>query len=96
MVEMNLPCVLSIQTGINEPRYVGIRGIRKASSLEIPVHNAEDLGISPASVGRSGAKVRRLDYFVPERGQGARMLAGSADEIMDQLIEILRMRGGLK
>ena len=27
--EIELPCVLSIQTGINEPRYVGIRGIRK-------------------------------------------------------------------
>ena len=26
--EIELPCVLSIQTGINEPRYVGIRGIR--------------------------------------------------------------------
>jgi electron transfer flavoprotein beta subunit len=31
MNEMTLPCVLSIQTGINEPRYVGIRGIRKSS-----------------------------------------------------------------
>ena len=26
--EIDLPCVLSIQTGINEPRYVGMRGIR--------------------------------------------------------------------
>ena len=28
MSEIDLPCVLSIQTGINEPRYVGMRGIR--------------------------------------------------------------------
>ena len=35
MNEIDLPCVLSIQTGINEPRYVGIRGIRKVSSPEI-------------------------------------------------------------
>ncbi|RLB94041.1 MAG: electron transfer flavoprotein subunit beta, partial [Deltaproteobacteria bacterium] len=34
--EIELPCVLSIQTGINEPRYVGIRGIRKVASVEIP------------------------------------------------------------
>ncbi|MBU0987970.1 MAG: electron transfer flavoprotein subunit beta/FixA family protein, partial [Proteobacteria bacterium] len=38
MSEIDLPCVLSIQTGINEPRYVGIRGIRKVASMEIPVH----------------------------------------------------------
>ena len=38
MNEIELPCVLSIQTGINEPRYVGIRGIRKVASVEIPAH----------------------------------------------------------
>ena len=45
--ELSLPCVLSIQTGINEPRYVGIRGVRKAASVEIPVRGAADLDISP-------------------------------------------------
>ncbi len=96
MSEMDLPCVLSIQTGINEPRYVGIRGIRKVASLEIPVHGADDLGISPESVGKTGAKARCVDYFVPELGEGAEMLEGSEDEILDKLIEILRSKGGLK
>ena len=40
MNEIDLPCVLSIQTGINEPRYVTIRGIRKVSSVEIPTLGA--------------------------------------------------------
>jgi electron transfer flavoprotein beta subunit len=48
MNEIQLPCVLSIQTGINEPRYVGIRGIRKVASVDIPVKNAADLGIDTA------------------------------------------------
>ena len=34
--EIDLPCVLSIQTGINEPRYVGMRGIRQVASVPIP------------------------------------------------------------
>ena len=63
MNEIELPCVLSIQTGINEPRYVGIRGIRKVASLEIPAMNAGDLGVAADSVGGAGAKVKRLDYF---------------------------------
>ena len=66
MNEIDLPCVLSIQTGINEPRYVGIRGIRKVASVEIPVWGASDLGIAADSVGEAGAQVKRLDYFVPE------------------------------
>lgn len=96
MYEMNLPCVLSIQTGINEPRYVGIRGIRKAASLDIDVYSLSDLGVPPESVGEAGAKVKTLDYFVPELGEGAEMLEGGMDEVIDQLIEILKSKGGIK
>jgi len=94
--EIELPCVLSIQTGINEPRYVGIRGIRKVASLDIPVHGAADLALAADSVGETGAKVKRIDYFVPELGEGAEILEGSTDEIIDKLIELLKAKGGLK
>ncbi len=96
MNEIDLPCVLSIQTGINEPRYVGIRGIRKVASLDIPVHGALDLGVPPESVGQSGAKVKRLDYFRPELGEGAEMLEGSPEEKIEKLIELLKAKGGIK
>jgi len=96
MNEIDLPCVLSIQTGINEPRYVGIRGIRKVASVDIPVHGAADLGLAADSVGEAGAKVKRLDYFMPELGEGAEMLEGSTEEIIEKLIEMLKAKGGLK
>jgi len=96
MNEIDLPCVLSIQTGINEPRYVGIRGIRKVASVEIPVHGAGDLGVAADAVGEAGAKVKRLDYYVPELGEGAEMLEGSTEEIIEKLIEMLKAKGGLK
>jgi electron transfer flavoprotein beta subunit len=96
MSEIDLPCVLSIQTGINEPRYVGIRGIRKVASVEIPVHGSSDLGIAAGAVGAAGAKVKRVDYFVPPMGEGAEMLEGSSDEIAEKLIELLKSKGGIK
>jgi electron transfer flavoprotein beta subunit len=94
--EISMPCVLSIQTGINEPRYVGIRGIRKVASVEIPVLNAGALGLDPTGLGPAGARVKRLDYFVPPAGAGAEMLQGSTDEIAAQLIDLLKAKGGLK
>jgi electron transfer flavoprotein beta subunit len=94
--EIELPCVLSIQTGINEPRYVGIRGIRKVASVEIPVHGITDLGLSADAVGATGAKVKRLDYFVPELGEGAEILEGSTEEIIAKLMELLKAKGGIK
>jgi len=96
MNEIDLPCVLSIQTGINEPRYVGIRGIRKVASVEIPVFGASDIGLSPDLVGNSGAKISRVDYFVPDLGEGAKILEGDTGEILEKLIEILQSKGGIK
>jgi len=93
---IQLPCVLSIQTGINEPRYVGIRGIRKVASLEIPQPKAGDLGVDASTVGAAGARVRRQGYFVPELGEGAEMLEGDTEEIVAKLIELLKAKGGLK
>ena len=96
MNEIALPCVLSIQTGINEPRYVGIRGIRKVASVDVPIWGVADLGLDAASVGASGAGVKRFDYFVPELGEGAEILEGSSDEIAEKLIDLLKAKGGIK
>jgi electron transfer flavoprotein beta subunit len=96
MNEIALPCVLSIQTGINEPRYVGIRGIRKVASVDIPVWGASDLGIDPANVGESGAGVKRVDYFVADLGEGAEILEGSNEEVAEKLIDLLKAKGGIK
>ena len=75
---------------------MGIRGIRKVASIEIPVYGTSDLGISPETVGAAGARVKRLDYFVPELGEGAEMLEGSTEEIVGKLIELLKAKGGIK
>jgi electron transfer flavoprotein beta subunit len=94
--EIDLPCVLSIQTGINEPRYVGMRGIRQVASLEIPTYGAADLGVDANTVGEKGAKVKRGDYFVPALGKGAEILQGSSDEIADKLIELMKAKRGFE
>ncbi|MBZ5573723.1 MAG: electron transfer flavoprotein subunit beta/FixA family protein [Acidobacteriia bacterium] len=96
MNEIDLPCVLSIQTGINEPRYVGMRGIRQVASVPIPTYGASDLGVDPGAVGQAAAKVKRVDYFVPALGKGAEMLQGSREEIVEKVVELVAAKGGLK
>ncbi|MBS1872153.1 MAG: electron transfer flavoprotein subunit beta/FixA family protein [Acidobacteria bacterium] len=91
--EIDLPCVLSIQTGINEPRYVGMRGLKQVASREIPEYDAAALGV--AGVGAAGAKVTRLDYFLPPAGAGAEMLGGDRDENIARVIELLKAKGGV-
>jgi electron transfer flavoprotein beta subunit len=94
--EIELPCVLSVQTGINEPRYVGMRGIRQVASVPIPTLGCTDVGVDPATVGQGAAKVKRLGYFVPSLGKGAEMLTGSREENAEKVLELIGAKGGLK
>jgi len=92
---IDLPCVLSIQTGINEPRYVGMRGIRQIASVPIPTLGAAELGVETEPVGAIAAKVARTGYFVPPAGKGAEMLAGKREEVVEKLMDLLKAKGGL-
>lgn len=94
--EIDLPCVLSIQTGINEPRYVGMRGIRQVATLPIPNLGAADVSVDQPVIGVAGAKVKRINYFVPALSRGAQILHGSREENADQVLELVAAKGGLK
>jgi len=94
--EIELPCVLSIQTGINEPRYVGMRGIRAVASVPISTYGASELQIDPGTVGKLAAKVKRLDYFVPTLGKGAEMLDGGREDNVERVTELIAAKGGLR
>jgi len=92
---IDLPCVLSIQTGINEPRYVGMRGIRQVASVPIPTLGATDLAIDAGFAGEADRKVKRVDYFVPPEGKGAEILQGKREEVVEKLVDLLKAKGGL-
>ena len=81
VVEVATPALLTIQTGINEPRYATLRAIKQAEQKEIQVVDPDDLGEPPD-------RVRRM--FVPPRGEGAEMLDGSPAEIAQRIAEIVR------
>jgi len=93
--EIDLPALLTIQTGINEPRYVSIMGIRKVAKKEIKAFGASDLNLNPKEVGVSGSDIRLEKIFLPPVGEGAEMLEGKPEEIATKVFEILKDKGGL-
>ena len=86
-VKIKLPAVLSIQSGINEPRYVSIMGVRKASKVERKVYNAGEYQDGLASL----IEVEKWDY--PPKKGGAKILAGELDAICQELLGILKEKG---
>jgi electron transfer flavoprotein beta subunit len=80
VVEVDLPAVLTIQTGINEPRYVTMRSVQEARGAEIAL-------VEPDEVGPAAAVVRALS--VPERRR-AETIAGGAAAVAGRIAELVR------
>jgi len=52
-----LPCVITAQKGLNEPRYASLKGIMAAKKKPIDKKDAAALGLDAATVGNGGARV---------------------------------------
>jgi electron transfer flavoprotein beta subunit len=95
LVELDLPAVVSVQTGINEPRYVSIRGIRKVSGVEIPVLDGAALELEPEAISDSARRVTLEELFVPPVGDGAEILEGPTEDVVAELVQRLKAAGGV-
>ena len=93
VVEMNLPAVITIQTGINEPRYAPIRGIRQAQKKELNVLSLDDLGIAADQVDESASQMILNKLYVPEVESAAEFIEGEPEEKAEKLASIL-VKGG--
>jgi len=93
--EIDLPALLTIQTGINEPRYVSIMGIRKVAKKEIKTLGTSNLNLKPEEVGLSASDIQLERIFLPPVGEGAEILEGKPEEIASKVFDILKDKGGL-
>jgi electron transfer flavoprotein beta subunit len=93
MDEIVTPCVLTIQTGGNEPRYASFKGIREASKKEIKVMDLAATGLSEDQVGEAGSVAVMVQYSVPVVGELAEILEGDASETAGKLAGILKEKG---
>jgi electron transfer flavoprotein beta subunit len=72
VVSCGLPALVSVTSGINEPRYPQLKGIMAARKMEITMLKAADLGLGPTEVGEAGARERVLTIGAPPpRAAGA-------------------------
>ena len=92
-LQISLPCVLGIQTGINEPRYASIMGIAKASKREIEQKASGDMGLSAEAVGEAGSGTVLEELTFPPVGEGAELLEGTPPEASGKLAGILKEKG---
>ena len=90
VTDVDLPAVLTIQTGLNEPRYASLRGIRMAQRKEIAHQTLSDLGLDE-SVTASALSLTSMRE--PQTEGEPELFEGSAEETAAALATVLRDRG---
>jgi electron transfer flavoprotein beta subunit len=83
-IEMPLPAVLTIQSGINKLRYATLMGIKKAKTKEVKKMTAAELGVTSAPT----AAIERV--YLPQKGKQTQMIEGTAKEAAAKLVEKLK------
>ena len=83
-VEMPLPGLLTIQSGINKLRYATLMGIKKAKTKEVKRITAAELGVHP----QASIQLERL--YLPEKTKRTQILEGSPKEAAAKLVEKLK------
>ena len=90
ITDVELPAVLTIQTGINEPRYASLRGIRQAQRKELDVKALADLGVDESTIE---SELTLTDMYEPESESDATFWEGSPEETASELGDLLRDKG---
>jgi electron transfer flavoprotein beta subunit len=84
-VDMPLPAVLTIQSGINKLRYATLIGIKQAKNKPLKKVTYEDIK------GQLGANMQKIEkLYIPQKTKKTEMLDGPPAEVAKKLVEKLK------
>lgn len=84
-VLLPLPALLTVQSGINSPRYASLTNVLRVKQMTIP-------SVPAASLGQVQNSETTLRAFLPERSATCEFLQGDPDRIAELLLEKIRAR----
>jgi electron transfer flavoprotein beta subunit len=88
-VEIECPAVLTVQLGINTPRYASLRSIKQAAAKPIEVLGLADLQLGGGEVGEAGSASRVRRMYIPDKGR-AQLIEGDVAQQAQRLAAIIR------
>jgi electron transfer flavoprotein beta subunit len=92
VVELKTPCLVAVQTGINQVRYASLKGIMAAKKKPLDVKTAADLGLA-GKVGAQAAKVTITKIAPPPKGDRAELVEGTTDQVVASLVNKIKELG---
>lgn len=82
-IELPLPASISIQSGLNTPRYPSLKGIMGAKKKEVRSVHVSSLS--------NGERTQSIDSaFIPTTSKETETIEGDADHIVERIVSILK------
>ncbi|HMD98781.1 MAG TPA: electron transfer flavoprotein subunit beta/FixA family protein [Terriglobia bacterium] len=86
-IEMPLPALLTIQSGINKPRYATLKGIMAAKNKPIQRLSAADLGLGAQDLA---PRQKIAKVYLPVKKAHTEYLEGGAKDVAAKLVDKLK------
>lgn len=90
-LQVRMPALLTVQTGINQPRYATLRAIKQAHEKPLERLGLADVGLDAGQLSSAGGSRTRA-LVLPGKEARAQMLDGSPAEIAARIMEIVTDR----
>ena len=81
---LNFPASITIQSGINKPRYASLRGIMMMKKKTIDVKKLSELDV------QTDKKISLKSLYIPQQTKETEKIEGSTDEVVDRVYSILK------
>ena len=90
IIESPLPAVFTCQKGLNEPRLPSLKGIMASKKKEIEIFDANELAFAPNERCAPTGTLNQTRLSLPDRRGKGKIIDGSTNDAVMQLVKILR------
>ncbi|MFX1498515.1 MAG: electron transfer flavoprotein subunit beta/FixA family protein [Promethearchaeota archaeon] len=92
ILQISLPCVISIVKGANMPRMPTLIGKIEAERKLLKILNASEVNAKEDNCGLEGSPTRVVKVFLPDKRKQGVILKGYFDRNINKLIEFLKSK----
>lgn len=93
-ISTELPALMTVCFGSNEPRLATLRTKRAAKSKPMATYTNAELQMEGKDIGLAGSPTIVTDSFAPEHTRKAVMLTGSPKELAEKMMELIKIEKG--
>ncbi|MFH1062743.1 MAG: electron transfer flavoprotein subunit beta/FixA family protein [Candidatus Omnitrophota bacterium] len=90
VLEIPLPCMISVVKDINEPRLPSLKGMMRSKKAEIIKWTADDIQADKKKIGLDGSPTQVVKIFSPPVREGGQVLHGDAKDVTDKLYSLIK------